>query len=478
MAGGARAAGRLTGHDLLRSRCARGVVMSQRGSRAAFSEWLLTGAGPWVTAGVEVEPGDVAAFRRQNESAGVVRVRRLVLALLALNWVGWVTDPWLLHGRAGVEPALGEGRFWISVFGLALVAATYWRPVSSRVGANVLAWVGTVGLCVGMALTMGRIGGPSTAWFHYMHVVLFVTLLAWASPLHRVGMVAALWGVLLGGYFGVEPGHLADPLAGSAVTHVSMVAALVLVIGLRLDHGRLRLFLFTRSAERASVRLEARVAEQTVRIQGLLDHVAQAREDERRDLAAELHDEMGQVLTGMRLVLKVARGRAEAEGSGLAGMLGQLGEMLQQASWTVRNLLVRLRPRVLDDLGLAAAAEWLAERTDGLPGVSCGFTSAGVAWRLSAAHETAVFRVLQEALTNAVRHGGAGRISVGLGWGAEGLVVSVEDDGRGFVVEAAAGGLGIVGMEERARVCGGRLAVRSAPGRGTRVELVLPSEVV
>lgn len=448
--------------------------MARRGWRAALFEWLWTGAGPWVTAGVEVEPGDVEAFRRQNETAGVVRVRRLVVALLMLNWVGWLTDPWLLRGRPGVEPALGEGRFWISVFGLALVAATYGRRVSSRVGAIALAWVGTVGLCVGMALTMGRIGGPSTAWFHYMHVVLFVTLLAWAAPLHRMGMVAALWAVLLGVYFGVEPRHLADPLAGSAVTHVSMVAVLVLVIGLRLDHGRLRLFLFKRSAQRASARLEVRVAEQTVRIQGLLDHVAQAREDERRDLAAELHDEMGQVLTGMRLVLKVARGRAEAEASALVDMLGQLGEMLQQASWTVRNLLVRLRPRVLDDLGLAAAAEWLAERTDGLPGVSCGFATVGVAWRLPAEHETAAFRVLQEALTNAVRHGGAGRIAVGLGWGSGALVVSVEDDGRGFSVEEATAGLGIVGMEERARACGGRLAVRSAPGEGTRVELMLP----
>lgn len=450
--------------------------MARRARGRGLWVWLRTGAGPWVTDGVDVQPGDLEAFRRHNEVTGIRRIRWLEVALLALNSLGWLTDAWLLDVIPGVQPALGEGRLMMTGVGLALVAVSFLPIVSSRLGAILYGWFGSVALCVGISWTMGRVGGPSTAWFQYIHVFLFVSLLAWVNPLHRVAVVAALSGVSLLAYFGAEPSHLADPLAASAITHLLMVALLVLLIGLRLDQARVRLYLFRRSAERASARLEVRVAEQTVHIQGLLDRAERAREDERRDLAAELHDEMGQVLTGMRLVLRAARGRAEAEANPLAGVLGQLAEMLQHLSWTVRNLLVRLRPRILDDLGLVAAAEWLAQRTDGLPGVSCDFTVEGDPPPLAPDRATAAFRILQEALTNAVRHAGGGRITVRLSGADGGLRLLVADDGPGFDPDAQTGGLGLAGMVERARACGGRLDVYSAPGEGTRVALRVPAE--
>lgn len=446
--------------------------MARSPGRRALAQWLVTGAGPWAVGDIDTRPGDVEAFRRENERAGLVRIRRLAILLMLLNGAAWLTDPWLLDPLPGVQPALAEGRFAMTIFGVGVLGASYLPPSA----AVAVAWLAGATLCGGVAYTMGRIGGPSTSWFHSTYPFLFVALLGWAAPLHRLAIVTAFTGCVLAAYFGPHPAYLADPMAGSAIVHLLLTAALVLAVGLGLDRARLRLFLYGRAAGRASARLEARVAEQTGHIQALLDRAETAREDERRELAAELHDETGQVLTGMRLVLRAARGRAEREGSPLAPVLAQIAEMMQELGWTVRNLLVRLRPRVLDDLGFVAAAEWLAQRTDGLPGLTCAFEARADDAGLSAARATAAFRVLQEALTNAVRHAEASRITVTWDSASESRVLTVADDGRGFDPASPTAGLGLAGMIERARMCGGALAVRAAPGRGATIELTLPIE--
>ncbi|MCA9537386.1 MAG: sensor histidine kinase [Myxococcales bacterium] len=444
--------------------------------RVGLRAWWRTGAGPWITAGTDARPADLAAFRRHNAALGVRRIRWLVLALIGLNLTGWATDATLLDVIPGVQPALGEGRAAMTVFG-ALIAGLASLPVTRRPAmAVVLGWLGAIGLCGGIAFTMGRIGGPSTAWFHYSYLFPFVSLMAWAAPWHRTALVVTLTGVILVTYFGLHPAHWADPLAGSAITHLLFIDTLLLLIGLLFDATRLRLFLFARASHRESDRLEAMVARQTARIVGLLDHQERAREDERRAIAAELHDEMGQVLTGMRLTLRVARTRAVTDGNPLSGALEQLGEMMQHLGWAVRNLLVRLRPRVLDDLGFVAAAEWLAHQTDELPGQRCTFMAEPDLPELDADGATAAFRVLQEALTNAIRHAAADHIKVRLAAEAGGLKLTITDDGQGFdAADASGGGMGQLGMRERARAQGGRLEIRSAPGQGTRVILKLPS---
>ncbi len=442
---------------------------------AGLRVWLLTGAGPWITRGTDARPADLQVFRARNIAHGVPRLRRLALALLALNGLAWLTDDLLLGAIPTVQPAMAEGRIVMTVFGLVLVGAT-WVPFMTRgAGAVALGWLGALGLCAGVAWTMGRIGGPSSSWFQSTQVFLFVSLLAWASPLHRLLLVTAMIAVVLAAYFGPQPQHWSDAMAPSAITHLFFVGSVVLAIGLRLDGSRLRLFLYARDAERQSERLEAQVDRQTARIQGLLDHVERAREDERRDIAAELHDEMGQVLTGMRLSLRVARTRARADGNPLTGALDQLGEMMQHLGWAVRNLLVRLRPRVLDDLGFVAAAEWLTRRTDALPGVRCTFVAEPDLPPIDDDGATAAFRVLQESLTNAVRHGGPERIAVRLDAVGGQVRLTVTDDGVGFDPAAAGPGMGLMGMRERARARGGRLVIRSAPGDGTTIELTLPS---
>lgn len=141
----------------------------------------------------------------------------------------------------------------------------------------------------------------------------------------------------------------------------------------------------------------------------------------------------------------------------------------------MRDLLARLRPRVLDDLGFVAAAEWLVRRTDALPGAQCSFDAAPDLPGLSRGGATVAFRVLQEALTNAVRHAGASRIDVRLAAAAGAVVLSVVDDGAGFAAGPASEGMGLMGMRERARSQAGSLRVESAPGGGTRVVLMLPA---
>lgn len=444
--------------------------------RAALRAWLMTGVGPGTTRGIDTQPGDLEAFRRHNIAGGVPRIRRLVMVLLLLNGLAWTTDDVLLAVIPGVEPALWQGRALMTAFGLAVIGFS-WLPITRRAaGAVALGWIGTFGLCAGVAWTVGRIGGPSTSWYHSTYVFLFSVLLAWASPLHRIVHLVALVAVILAVYFGPHPQHLADPLAASAISHLLFVAAMVLIIALRLDASRLRLYFFKRAAARQSERLAWQVEQQTARIQGLLDHVERAREDERREIAAELHDEMGQVLTGMRLSLRVARTRARADGNPLTGAIEQLGEMMQHLGWAVRNLLVRLRPRVLDDLGFVAAAEWLARRTDELPGVRCSFAADPALPELHGDAATAGFRVLQEALTNAVRHGRPAQIAVRLAGVGPRVRLSVEDDGVGFDPSSVgATGMGLLGMRERARARGGRFEIHSAPGAGTRVVLVLPA---
>ncbi|MCB9761750.1 MAG: sensor histidine kinase [Alphaproteobacteria bacterium] len=436
--------------------------------------WARTGVDPAVLAESGASMADLDSFQHFNYTVGIRAGRWLALALMGFNLLFWPTDAWLLD-LPGVQPALWQGRALATLFGVAMVAASYVPP---RFVPSV-AWTGAVGVCAIVALTLGRIGGPGTAWFHFIYPFLFVGLIAWQFPLQRVWSTVVLACAVLVAYFAPNPQHLHDPMAGSSVAHLGFIVMLSIGIGLFLDRSRLRLFLFGLQQARRSDDLAARVAEQTAEIQALLHHVESAREEERAFIARELHDEMGQVFTGMRLMLKVARTRLETTPGPLAEELGQIAEMLSHGSTTLRELLTRLRPRVLDDLGLGAAAEWLVRRTDQLPGLRCTLHVEGDQ-RLEALPTevaTVAFRVLQEALTNVVRHAGATEAVVTLRLDPAALVLIVQDDGAGFEPSAArppGGGMGLPGMRERARAVGGDLTLRSTRGEGTRLRLSLP----
>ena len=200
-----------------------------------------------------------------------------------------------------------------------------------------------------------------------------------------------------------------------------------------------------------------------------------AQEAERRQIARELHDEIGQTLTGLKLTLEAAaRSRPSAARARLGEAQAQTHELMKR----VRRLSLDLRPTMLDDLGLVPALLWQLERYTAQTKVRVTFEHAGVEGRRFApAVETAAFRIVQESLTNVARHSGATEATVRLWSTDEMLGVQVEDAGVGFDARpaAVAHSSGLSGMRERAVSLGGDLTLDSSPGAGTRVTCELPA---
>jgi two-component system sensor histidine kinase UhpB len=197
----------------------------------------------------------------------------------------------------------------------------------------------------------------------------------------------------------------------------------------------------------------------------------QAQEQERTRVARDLHDEVNQSLTGLLLRLEVAREAAPPE---LEAELAETKALANQAMRELLSLARQLRPTALDDLGLTAAIAGQVEQL-AHGEIEATITTDGDFSDLGDDAQLVVYRVAQEALSNATRHSGAGKVEVRLrrleGGGVE---LSVADDGRGFAFDDSEGGLGIAGMRERALLIGGELTIESRPGRGTTVRLHVP----
>ena len=209
-----------------------------------------------------------------------------------------------------------------------------------------------------------------------------------------------------------------------------------------------------------------------------LDAVVRAHEEERRRLARDLHDEAAQSLTAVHLGLQRLARRGGAE---LQQEAKELAELVRQTTGGLHRIAADLRPSELDEMGLVPAlGEWLQGHASRWP-FSVRFEVSGAVPRLPERTEVAVFRIVQEAMTNVARHAAAHGAVVRLSCSGGALAVSVEDDGRGFQpTEGLSGGqragLGLHGMRERAGMLGGTLEIASAPGRGTSVRLRLPLE--
>ncbi len=203
-----------------------------------------------------------------------------------------------------------------------------------------------------------------------------------------------------------------------------------------------------------------------------------ATERERGRWARELHDESLQSLAGLRVLLSAARRADPAE---VDGLLVQGIEQVDGTIAEMRRLIADLRPSTLDELGLGAALEALGERAAGGDGIEVevnldlDFYAGRTDRRLIAEIEDAVYRLVQEALNNAVHHGKAERIRVDVSEDGERLRMRVADDGDGFDPSADSEGFGLVGMRERVTIAGGTLELNSAPGEGTTITAVLPA---
>jgi signal transduction histidine kinase len=210
----------------------------------------------------------------------------------------------------------------------------------------------------------------------------------------------------------------------------------------------------------------------------LSGRLIRVREQERRALARELHDEIGQLLTAIKVELAVAQ-RTIDEHGGPRDVLDDARPIADRALQAVRDLSHMLHPSVLDDLGLPAAAEWFIKQFAARHDLQIDLRVTGGDVRLMPEVEAAAYRIVQEALTNVVKHAHARSAVVSLEIGDR-VRLTVEDDGAGFARstppdEAAHRGLGLVSMRERAAQFGGELHLESVPGRGTRVMADLPA---
>ena len=206
--------------------------------------------------------------------------------------------------------------------------------------------------------------------------------------------------------------------------------------------------------------------------------VLEAREEEKTRIARELHDELGQLLTALKMDLAWLRERLPPGDADIAARTGQMHAMLEQTVSSTRRIAADLRPLMLDDLGLADAAGWLVEDFSKRSGIACELKipGDGAFAGLEGSIATAIYRALQESLTNIARHSGARNAWIALAIESGKLHLEVEDDGSGVSDRdlAKARSLGLKGMRERMAYLGGSLEVARAPRGGTRLRAEVP----
>ena len=211
------------------------------------------------------------------------------------------------------------------------------------------------------------------------------------------------------------------------------------------------------------------------RLQFLSHRLVEVQEAERRHIARELHDAVGQILTGLKLTLEMS---ARLPNEEIRFSLAEPQALINELITRVRELSLELRPAMLDDLGLLPTLIWHFERYTTQTKLEVRLKHTGVeGQRFAAATETAAYRIIQEALTNIARYADPTRVTVQLWVEERQLGVQIEDDGAGFnlgAAQATGRTSGLSGMAERAALLGGQLTIESEPGAGTRVTALLP----
>jgi len=218
----------------------------------------------------------------------------------------------------------------------------------------------------------------------------------------------------------------------------------------------------------------AEISHARAELQRLSARLVEAQEEERRSISRELHDEVGQALSGvlveMANLTRLIRAR---ELDAVATKAAEIKGEVESSIRVVRNMALLLRPSMLDDLGLVPALEWQAREVGRRSGVRIEVDAAQVSEQLPEGHKTCVYRIVQEALHNIVQHAGASNVGVSVGQDADGLALNIHDDGKGFDPRRQRG-MGLLGIEERVGYLGGTFAVESLPGQGTTLRVRLP----
>lgn len=224
-------------------------------------------------------------------------------------------------------------------------------------------------------------------------------------------------------------------------------------------------------------RAERALRESNQQLQEVSAALENVREEERSRISREIHDELGQFLSGIRMEVSWLASRQAGKNDELAGRLGSIKGQIDQMISAVRRISSELRPLVLDDLGFAAAASWYVDQVAARSGLAITLALPEDELPPGSPHATALFRVLQESLTNITRHAQASSVRIALRKTEDRWTLSIQDDGCGFQLEKQKrAGIGLIGMRERVQVLHGNLSIVTTPGGGTLIEATVPSD--
>lgn len=239
-----------------------------------------------------------------------------------------------------------------------------------------------------------------------------------------------------------------------------------------------------RAMSESEERRERRRAEEQLRnshqqLHALTQYLQRIREEERTRISREVHDELGQALTGLKMDLAWVSGHLPRNDRVVQPKIRAMSSGIDATINTVRRISTELRPGILDSLGLVAAIEWQAAEFQKRTGIQCVATSTVSETLWDQDFTTAFFRIFQETLTNIIRHAKATRVDVALAAEGQSLVLTVKDNGRG-ITQAEANNtrsIGLIGMRERAALVGGEIGFKGAPNQGTTVTVRIPLPV-
>jgi PAS domain S-box-containing protein len=208
----------------------------------------------------------------------------------------------------------------------------------------------------------------------------------------------------------------------------------------------------------------------------LATHLQSVREEERTLIAQEIHDELGQVLTALKIQIALLANKLNKNQQALKEKINSLSDMIDASVESVQKISSKLRPGILDELGLIAAIEWQAEDFEKLTNIKCSLSLPRAEIVLEKNKSTAIFRIFQEALTNIVRHSEANKVVISLMNHQSNIYLEILDNGKGITQEQIRDfkSLGIHGMEERALVFGGQVYIEGIAGKGTTVKVEIP----
>ncbi len=423
---------------------------------AVAGAWLLTRFGRFDTAIRRV--ADVYAFVLYAVMVSPVINAILAVSAFSLDQPG----AWQIAHELGARRWFGHA---ISNLVVAPVVLAWTRKPGA--GWSVLR-VGELALLVSLVFTVAVTAFTTQTTYGLLNYPLsFVPFpfVIWAAP--RFGLRgAATTSILVAGLAILGTSQGGGPFARTGASPAEALFLLQLYVTALAISG---LFLAAAMSER-------RDAE--VHLKALTARLQEVREEERALVSREIHDELGQQLTGLKMVIHMLARRVPEDG-GLRGSLAEVEGLADDAVKTVRRIATDLRPGILDDLGIVASLQWLCEDFQGKTGIPVLFRCAMEELPLDPARSTAIFRILQEALTNVARHANAQRVDVTFSHEGDNLWILVRDDGCGIRTDdSMPRSLGLIGMRERAELVGGSLKVDAVPadqGTGTRVLARIPA---